>query len=89
MRDAMLKVASGDLTVDTGYTERRDEIGALAGALVQDKLRIERQEQERNAGAAARQKTIEAYVGVFENMVRQSLRNWATPPARCGPPRRA
>ena len=26
MRDAMLKVASGDLTVDTGYGERRDEI---------------------------------------------------------------
>jgi methyl-accepting chemotaxis protein len=79
MRDAMLKVASGDLTVDTGYTERRDEIGALAGALetfkqqAQDKLRIEQQERERNAGAATRQKTIEAYVGEFESMVRQSL----------------
>jgi methyl-accepting chemotaxis protein len=79
MRDAMLKVASGDLTVDTGYTERRDEIGALAGALetfkqqAQDKLRIEQQERERNAGAASRQKAIESYVGEFENMVRQSL----------------
>jgi methyl-accepting chemotaxis protein len=79
MRDAMLKVASGDLTVDTGYTERHDEIGALAGALetfkqqAQDKLRIEAQERERNAGAASRQKAIEAYVGEFENMVRQSL----------------
>src|SRR6201986_2466488 len=29
IRDAMLKVASGDLTVDTGYVERKDEIGAL------------------------------------------------------------
>ena len=79
MRDAMLKVASGDLTVDTGYTERRDEIGALAGALetfkqqAVDKLRIEAQERERNAGAATRQKTIEACVGEFESMVRQSL----------------
>ena len=79
MRDAMLKVASGDLTVDTGYTERHDEIGALAGALetfkqqAQDKLRIEAQESERNAGAASRQKAIETYVGEFENMVRQSL----------------
>lgn len=79
MRDAMLKVASGDLTVDTGYTERRDEIGALAGALetfkqqAQDKLRIEQQEREHNAGAASRQKAIETYVGEFENMVRQSL----------------
>src|SRR5260370_27293452 len=79
MRDAMLKVAVGDLTVDTGYGERRDEIGALAGALetfkqqAQDKLRIEAQESERNAGAAARQQAIEGYVGEFESMVRQTL----------------
>ena len=33
MRDAMLKVAAGDLHVDTGYAARHDEIGALAGAL--------------------------------------------------------
>jgi len=79
MRDAMLKVASGDLTVDTGYGERRDEIGALAGALetfkqqAVDKLRIEQQEHERNAGATARQQTIEGYVGEFETVVRQTL----------------
>jgi methyl-accepting chemotaxis protein len=79
MSDAMLKVAAGDLSVDTGYTARRDEIGALAGALetfkqqAQDKLRIERQERERNAGAATRQKTIEACVGEFETTVRQTL----------------
>jgi methyl-accepting chemotaxis protein len=79
MRDAMLKVASGDLTVDTGYVARGDEIGALAGALetfkeqAADKLRIERQERERNAGASARQQAIEAHVGEFESMVRQSL----------------
>jgi methyl-accepting chemotaxis protein len=79
MRDAMLKVAAGDLAVDTGYTARRDEIGALAGALetfkqqATDKLRIEAQERERNAGAATRQKAIETYVGDFEGMVRQSL----------------
>jgi methyl-accepting chemotaxis protein len=79
MRDAMLKVAAGDLTVDTGYVARRDEIGALAGALetfkeqAADKLRIEQQERERNAGATARQQAIEAHVGEFESMVRQSL----------------
>jgi methyl-accepting chemotaxis protein len=79
MRDAMLKVAAGDLTVDTGYAQRRDEIGALAGALetfkqqAVDKLRIEEQERERNAGAIARQRSIEAYVGEFESMVRQTL----------------
>jgi methyl-accepting chemotaxis protein len=79
MRDAMLKVASGDLAIDTGYGERRDEIGALAGALetfkqqAVDKLRIEAQERERNAGAATRQKTIESYVGEFEGVVRETL----------------
>ena len=79
MRDAMLKVASGDLTVDTGYAQRRDEIGALAGALdtfkqqAMDKLQIEEHERERNASAAARQRAIEAYVGEFENQVRQTV----------------
>ncbi len=79
MRDAMLKVAAGDLAVDTGYTARHDEIGALAGALetfkqqAQDKLRIEEKERERNAGATARQRAIETYVGEFEAMVRQTL----------------
>jgi len=79
MRDAMLKVASGDLTVDTGYAQRRDEIGALASALetfkqqAMDKLRIEQQERERNAGATTRQRAIEGYVGEFENQVRQTL----------------
>ena len=79
MRDAMLKVASGDLAVDTGYAARGDEIGALAGALetfkhqAMDKVRIEAQERERNAGAAARQQAIESHVGEFEAMVRQSL----------------
>ena len=79
MRDAMLKVAAGDLAVDTGYAERHDEIGALAGALetfkqqAADKVRIEAQERERNAGATARQQAIESYVGEFESMVRGTL----------------
>jgi methyl-accepting chemotaxis protein len=79
MRDAMLKVAGGDLAVDTGYAQRRDEIGALAGALetfkqqAMDKLWIEDQERERHAGAAARQRAIEGSVGDFENLVRHTL----------------
>ncbi|SDN90045.1 methyl-accepting chemotaxis protein [Afipia sp. GAS231] len=79
MRDAMLKVAAGDLAVDTGYTARQDEIGALAGALetfkqqATDKVRIEAQEREHNAAAMGRQKAIENYVGEFESVVRQTL----------------
>ncbi len=79
IRDAMLKVASGDLTVDSGYLERKDEIGALAGALetfrqqAVDKLKIEANERERNAGAAARQRAVEGHVGEFEELVRHTL----------------
>jgi methyl-accepting chemotaxis protein len=79
MRDAMLKVAAGDLSIDTGYFARQDEIGALAGALetfkkqAEDKLKIEAQERERNAGATARQRAVDAYVAEFEGTVRQTL----------------
>ena len=79
IRDAMLRVAGGDLTVDSGYLDRHDEIGSLAGALETfkqqaiDKLKIEEQERERNAGAAARQRAVETYVGEFEDVVRKSL----------------
>ncbi|MGJ4940268.1 methyl-accepting chemotaxis protein [Bradyrhizobium sp. HKCCYLS1011] len=79
MRDAMLQVASGNLGVETGYTHRQDEIGALAGALetfksqAQEKLAIEAQERERNAGTVARQRAIETYVAEFESAVRDSL----------------
>ncbi|KYG23632.1 chemotaxis protein [Bradyrhizobium sp. AT1] len=79
IRDAMLEVAGGDLTVDSGYLDRHDEIGSLAGALETfkqqaiDKLKIEEQERERNAGAAARQRAMETYVGEFEGVVRKSL----------------
>jgi methyl-accepting chemotaxis protein len=79
MRDAMLTVAAGDLSVETGYTSRQDEIGGLATALetfkhqAEDKLKIEAKERERNAGAAQRQRAIDSYVAEFEGTVRQTL----------------
>jgi methyl-accepting chemotaxis protein len=79
IRDAMLRVADGDLSVSTGYGQRHDEIGALAGALetfkhqAEDKLKIEAQERERNARAVARQRAVEGYVTAFEGAVRQTL----------------
>jgi len=79
IRDAMLKVAAGDLSVDAGYAERHDEIGALAGALgtfkqqAVEKARIEAQERERNAGASSRQQAIEGYIADFEGQVRLTL----------------
>jgi methyl-accepting chemotaxis protein len=79
MRDAMLKVAAGDLSVETGYASRQDEIGGLAKALetfkhqAKDKLKIEAHERERNAGTATRQRAIEAYVVEFEGTMRRTL----------------
>jgi methyl-accepting chemotaxis protein len=83
IRDAMLKVAGGDLSVDVGYADRRDEIGALVGALgtfkqqAEEKNRIERQEQERNARAASRQQVIELSIAEFESQVRDTLHHLA------------
>ncbi|WP_407156780.1 methyl-accepting chemotaxis protein [Bradyrhizobium sp. STM 3557] len=79
IRDAMLKVSSGDLDVETGYGTRQDEIGALASALetfkqqAKEKQQIEAHERERNAAAAARQRAVEACVSEFEDMVRGTL----------------
>jgi methyl-accepting chemotaxis protein len=77
--DAMLKVAAGDLSVDAGYADRQDEIGAMADALATfkqqavEKARIEQQDRERNAGAATRQQAIESYIGEFESQMRGTL----------------
>ena len=79
IRDGMLKVASGDLSVEALYVARHDEIGALAGALetfkhqAEEKVKIEEQERERNAGTVARQRAVEGYVTEFEGAMRQTL----------------
>lgn len=79
IRDAMLKVARGDLAVQSGYTDRRDEIGALAGALetfkqqAVEKAQIEQQERERNAQTTNRQQAIEQYIGQFEVQMQGTL----------------
>ncbi len=79
IRDGMLKVASGDLSVEALYVARHDEIGALAGALetfkhqAEEKVKIEEQERERNAGTVARQRAVEGYVAEFEGAMRQTL----------------
>lgn len=79
IRDAMLKVAAGDLGVDAGYAERQDEIGALAGALrtfkkqASEKAAIEQQERNRNADTVERQQIIERHVGAFELQMRHTL----------------
>jgi len=79
IKDAMLKVAAGDLTVEVPFMQRRDEIGALAGALgtfkqnAVEKERIEAEQRERNSRGASRQQAIESHIAAFELQVREAL----------------
>jgi methyl-accepting chemotaxis protein len=79
IRDAMLKVAGGDLDADVPFAERRDEIGALAGALATfksnatEKSQIEQQQREQDSRAMQRQKAIEGYIGTFETQMHEAL----------------
>jgi methyl-accepting chemotaxis protein len=79
IRDAMLRVAAGDLNAEAAFPGRTDEIGALAGALgtfkqnAEDKARIEADERDRNAQAEARQHTVDASIKTFEAEVKQAL----------------
>jgi methyl-accepting chemotaxis protein len=79
IRDAMLKVAGGDLNTDVPFAERHDEIGALAGALATfkgnaaEKRRVEDQQREQDSRATQRQQAIEGHIGTFETQMREAL----------------
>ncbi|MDE5447077.1 HAMP domain-containing protein [Bradyrhizobium sp. CSA207] len=72
IRDAMLELAAGNLSVETPFAGRHDEIGALAGALATFKTRgleqaqIEEDQRNGRARAQNRQKTIERSISTFE-----------------------
>jgi methyl-accepting chemotaxis protein len=79
IRDRMVKLAGGDLSVDVAFTERQDEIGALAGTLATfkenaaAKARIEDEQKGRHAEAAARQEGLEAAIRSFESEIGSAL----------------
>jgi methyl-accepting chemotaxis protein len=79
IKDAMLKVAAGDLTAEAPFSDRHDEIGALAGALATfkqnavEKVRIEGEQRDRSTQATQRQKTIEASIASFEGQIGEAL----------------
>jgi methyl-accepting chemotaxis protein len=79
LRDAMQKLAGGDLTVEAPFTERGDEIGALGGALAVfrqqavEKVAIERDQQLQTARTAERQLAMEAHIGAFDAQARTAL----------------
>jgi methyl-accepting chemotaxis protein len=71
IRDGMLKLASGDLDTVVGFTDRRDEIGALAGTLATfketaiEKQKLESRQAEERSMRARRQEEIDQLVGFF------------------------
>jgi methyl-accepting chemotaxis protein len=80
IKNAMLKVANGDLTADAAFSHRTDEIGALAGALATfkanaaEKARIEDEQRERTGQASQRQKTVDASIVSFEAQIGDALK---------------
>ncbi len=79
IRDRMVKVASGDLDVEVAFTERKDEIGALAGTLATfkenavAKARIEEEQKARHAETAKRQESVEGAIRLFEGEIGKAL----------------
>ena len=77
--DRMLKLAAGDLAVEVAFTDRQDEIGALAGTLAtfkanaMAKARIEDEQKTRHAEAVARQQMVEAAIQAFEAEINDAL----------------
>ena len=79
LRDAMLRVAEGDLTAEAPFSDRQDEVGALSRALAQfkvnaeEKARIEAADLGRRSQAEARQRAVETYIGDFETQIGTAL----------------
>ncbi len=79
MKDAMLRVAGGDLTTEVSFLDRQDEIGALASALgtfkqhAIEKQRIEEDQRQRHEQAIARQQAVETYIKSFEGGIGAGL----------------
>ena len=74
-----IRLAEGDVSVTVEGADRKDEIGAMAGALgtfkqnAIEKARIEEEQRGRHAQAAARQQSIETSIAGFEGQVRKAL----------------
>jgi methyl-accepting chemotaxis protein len=74
-----IRLADGDVGVTVEGGGRKDEIGALAGALgtfkqnAIEKARIEEEQRGRQAQAAARQQRIEGHIHAFDGTMRNVL----------------
>ena len=79
LTSSTIKLADGDLAVQVEGGERRDEIGALAGAIgvfrsnAIDKQRIEQEQRILQQKASTRQAAVEQHIAAFEVQVRDAL----------------
>ncbi len=88
LRDAMSQLANGNLSVQAPFTDRRDEIGALAGALATfqrqavDKARLEAEQRDDQQRAEARHRSTEAHVVAFDAEVGMALNGFGDASAK-------
>ncbi len=74
-----IRLADGDVGVTVEGSDRKDEIGALAGALgtfkqnAIEKARIEEEQRARQTQAAARQQRIDGHIRAFDETMRGVL----------------
>jgi len=79
IRDSMIALADGDLSIATEFSERKDEIGGLARAMsafkmnAQEKARIEEEQRAHTAKAIERQRTTDKHIATFEEQMSSAL----------------
>ncbi|MBK3664924.1 HAMP domain-containing protein [Bradyrhizobium diazoefficiens] len=79
IRDAMIALADGNLSIAADFSERKDEIGALARAMstfkvnALEKARIEEEQQAHTATTIERQRTIDRHIAAFEEQMSGAL----------------
>jgi methyl-accepting chemotaxis protein len=79
IRDAMIALADGDLSIATEFLERKDEIGGLARAMstfkmnAQEKAGIEKEQQAHTAKSIERQRTMDRHIATFEEQMSRAL----------------
>ena len=84
IRDAMIELARGNLSIEPPFVDRKDEIGALAGALSTfkanaiEKARIEEDQRKEGSRAMDRQRSMEHHIVAFEEQMSRALASLGT-----------
>lgn len=79
LTDAMRQIATGDTSVETEGSERKDEIGAMVAAVevfrenAIERVRLEQEQSEKRKAAEGRTNKVNALITQFDEHARQSL----------------